>query len=160
MKLNLAKGLKNIVGCVGFEHKDICIHINSKFHSSSTTLNQYSDLTHATRPYVKKPENMRNSQSKLPPEITHWFGVRNQPPPAKPLWISLIWAFVGAFCGLSLLQAVFGHASYFVDRGVPQLVASYVGFSCLIPSLSCYNVIETFFPKLYQERGEPCRSLK
>ncbi|KAG8162081.1 hypothetical protein KVR01_007846 [Diaporthe batatas] len=70
--------------------------------------------------------------SNLPPALSHWFGARSQPPPQTPFWNSLLWAFVGAFCGLSVLQAVFGHASYFIDRGVPQLVASYGASAVLI----------------------------
>lgn len=85
---------------------------------------------------------MVHSQSNIPPAVTRWFGVRSQPPPPKPLWVSLLWAFIGAFCGLSLLQAVFGHASYFVDRGVPQLVASYVSSRCRICALSCHSGIQ------------------
>lgn len=64
--------------------------------------------------------------SSLPPWLSRWFGVRNEPPAAlKPVWVSYVWAFVGAFLGLAALQGVF-HAPYFVLRAVPQLIPSYV----------------------------------
>ncbi|KAI9640721.1 hypothetical protein NHQ30_011030 [Ciborinia camelliae] len=74
---------------------------------------------------------------RLPSCITRWFGVRNQPSQPKPLYISYVWAFVGAFCSLSILQAIFGQATYFIERGVPQLVASYGATAVL-----CYAVPE------------------
>ncbi|KAI8627253.1 hypothetical protein F5Y19DRAFT_183469 [Xylariaceae sp. FL1651] len=57
--------------------------------------------------------------TKLPPWITRWVGVRSQPPPPKPVYMPYLWAFIGAFGGLSLLQAVFGHTACFIERGVP-----------------------------------------
>ncbi|ESK93991.1 hpp family protein [Moniliophthora roreri MCA 2997] len=42
------------------------------------------------------------------------------------------WTFIGAFCGISVLQAVFGYAHYFIKRGVPSIVASYGASAVLI----------------------------
>lgn len=64
--------------------------------------------------------------TRLPTWLTHWFGVRSEALPKRALYVSYIWAFVGAFCGLSVLQAIFGQARYFIDRGVPEIIASYV----------------------------------
>lgn len=62
--------------------------------------------------------------------MTRWVGVRKNSQEKKrkpkPVYISYIWTFVGAFGGLACLQAIFGHATYFIERGVPPLVASYV----------------------------------
>lgn len=81
--------------------------------------------------------------AQLPSWVTRWLGMRSQPPPPQPTWISLLWAFVGAFCGLSVLQAIFAHDSYFTDRGVPQLVASYVWFSPNTPQPTLNIVPQT-----------------
>lgn len=68
----------------------------------------------------------RQLDSRLPPWATRWIGVRSQPPKPKPIYVPYLWAFIGAFCGLSLLQAIFGHTPYFIERGVPPVIASYV----------------------------------
>jgi CBS-domain-containing membrane protein len=43
-----------------------------------------------------------------------------------------MWSFIGAFLGISLIQAVFGQAHYFIERGVPSIVASYGATAVLI----------------------------
>ncbi|KAF7332960.1 HPP family protein [Mycena venus] len=58
-------------------------------------------------------------------------------PPKQPDYIVWLWSFIGAFCGLSLLQAVFGHSHYFLERGVPPIIASY-GASAVL----CYGAID------------------
>ncbi|KAJ6474224.1 HPP family-domain-containing protein [Mycena sanguinolenta] len=75
--------------------------------------------------------------SRLPPWISHWLGYRAAPPPKRPDYIVWLWSFIGAFCGLSILQAVFGHAHYFVERNVPSIIASYAASAVL-----CYGAIE------------------
>jgi hypothetical protein len=68
--------------------------------------------------------------SRLPRWLSRWLGYRDTSPPAPPhVYVLYLWPFIGAFCGLSLLQAVFGHADYFIDRGVPSIIASYVSVS-------------------------------
>lgn len=64
--------------------------------------------------------------ARLPAWFTHWLGYRATPPPKNPEYVTWLWSFIAAFCGISLLQAVFGHARYFIERGAPQIVASYV----------------------------------
>ena len=69
------------------------------------------------------------SQSRLahlPRWLSRWFGYRDFPTPQLRRYELCFWSFVGAFCGIALIQAVFGHASYFVRRGVPPVIASYV----------------------------------
>ncbi|KAL0957847.1 hypothetical protein HGRIS_000032 [Hohenbuehelia grisea] len=63
--------------------------------------------------------------------FTRWLGYRASPPPKRADWVVWLWSFIGAFCGISLIQAVFGHAQYFIGRGVPPIIASYVRTSCL-----------------------------
>lgn len=64
--------------------------------------------------------------ARLPRWISHWLGYRDAPPAKQPEYIVWLWSFVGAFCGLSILQAVFGHSQYFIERSVPSIIASYV----------------------------------
>lgn len=65
--------------------------------------------------------------SRFPRWISRWLGYRSTPPPPKPpQYIVYVWSFIGAFCGLALLQAVFGHSKYFVDRSTVPVVASFV----------------------------------
>ncbi|KAF9226519.1 HPP-domain-containing protein [Gyrodon lividus] len=78
--------------------------------------------------------------SRVPLAISHWLGYRASPP--KPLLAESFtvwtWSFVAAFCGVSLLQAVFSRAHYFIERGVPSIIASYGASAVLI-----YGAIET-----------------
>ncbi|RYC55796.1 hypothetical protein CHU98_g10415 [Xylaria longipes] len=76
------------------------------------------------------------------PWITRWLGVRdassvNTNSPNK-VYVPYIWAFIGAFSGLAVIQAIFGQAGYFIERGVPPLVASY-GASAVL----CFAVTES-----------------
>ncbi|KAI9878767.1 MAG: hypothetical protein M1830_010569 [Pleopsidium flavum] len=75
--------------------------------------------------------------SRLPPWLSLWLGYRSSPPKTQPNYIVYVWSFIGAFCGLSIVQAVFGHAQYFINRRVPSIVASY-GASAVL----CYGAIE------------------
>ncbi|KAH8112314.1 HPP family-domain-containing protein [Phellopilus nigrolimitatus] len=73
----------------------------------------------------------------LPVWFSHWLGHRRSPPQKRPEYVVWFWSFVGAFAGLSILQAVFGHAQYFIGRKVPSIIASY-GASAVL----CYGAIE------------------
>jgi len=60
-----------------------------------------------------------------PSWVSRWVGYRDKPQPKPSQYTIALWSFIGAFCGLSLVQAVFGQAKYFVDRGVPPIIASF-----------------------------------
>jgi len=62
----------------------------------------------------------------LPAPLTRWIGYRPSPPPKQPEYIILLWSFIGSFCGISVIQAVFSNANYFIQRSAPSIVASYV----------------------------------
>lgn len=64
--------------------------------------------------------------AQLPWWISRWLGHRELNPPAVPKSLVWFWSFIGAFCGISVLQAVFGHAHYFINRDAPSIVASFV----------------------------------
>ncbi|RDB27131.1 hypothetical protein Hypma_004572 [Hypsizygus marmoreus] len=67
-----------------------------------------------------------------PAWASRWLGYRATPPPKRPEYIIWLWSFIGAFCGISLIQAVFEQAQYFIDRGVPPIIASYGATAVLI----------------------------
>ncbi|KAL8910638.1 MAG: hypothetical protein Q9171_004093 [Xanthocarpia ochracea] len=79
----------------------------------------------------------RHILARIPPWISHWLGYRPHHPPPEPPYAIYLWSFIGAFCGLSALQAIFGQISYFIDRGVPPILASY-GASAVL----CYSAIQ------------------
>jgi hypothetical protein len=63
---------------------------------------------------------------RLPRHISHWLGYRSDTPTKRPDIIILIWTWIGAFCGVSVIEAVFQRNPYFSDRGVPIIVGSFV----------------------------------
>ncbi|KAJ7222123.1 HPP family protein [Mycena pura] len=75
--------------------------------------------------------------ARLPRWISHWFGYRATPSPKRADYTVWFWSFIGAFCGLSVLQALFDHSHYFLQRHVPPIIASY-GASAVL----CYGAIE------------------
>lgn len=62
----------------------------------------------------------------LPPALSRWLGYRASPLRPLPNYIVYFWSFIGAFGGIALVQAVFMQAQYFVRRGAPSVVSSYV----------------------------------
>jgi hypothetical protein len=62
----------------------------------------------------------------LPDWCSHWLGYRTDPVKPPPKYLVYFWSFIGAFCGLSVLTALFSYSEYFLSRGVPIIVASYV----------------------------------
>ncbi|KAF9078412.1 HPP family-domain-containing protein [Rhodocollybia butyracea] len=75
--------------------------------------------------------------SRLPYFISHFLGYRpSEPAPPGHLTV-WFWSFIGAFCGLSIIQIVFVYAEYFIERGAPSIVPSYGATAVLI-----YGAIE------------------
>jgi hypothetical protein len=68
----------------------------------------------------------RNVLRHLPIWASHWLGYRESAPPKRSFLVICVSAFLGSFSGLLILLSLFTYASYFVDRGVPSLIASYV----------------------------------
>jgi len=68
---------------------------------------------------------------KWPTWLTRWFGYRapGAAPPNRTNYVVWIWSFIGAFGGLSVLQAIFNNSEYFLQRRVPPVIASYVSIS-------------------------------
>ncbi|THU94462.1 HPP family protein [Dendrothele bispora CBS 962.96] len=75
--------------------------------------------------------------ARFPPAFSRWLGYRSSPLPKRSDYLIYFWTWIGAFCGISVIQAVFGQAQYFIERGVPSIVASYGASAVLI-----YGAIE------------------
>ncbi|KAM6496718.1 HPP family domain containing protein [Amanita muscaria] len=73
----------------------------------------------------------------LPFWLSRWLGYRPSTPPKLSHYEIYLWSFIGSFCGLVLIQAVFEYSLYFVTRGVPPIIASYGAGAVLI-----YGAIE------------------
>ncbi|KAL9118794.1 MAG: hypothetical protein Q9187_004652 [Circinaria calcarea] len=76
--------------------------------------------------------------SRLPLWLSRWFGYRTEAPRKISDLSNALWSFIGAFCGLSILAAVFGHTHYFIERHVPEVVASFGASTVLL-----YGAIES-----------------
>ncbi|KAJ5317644.1 hypothetical protein PENANT_c004G07890 [Penicillium antarcticum] len=70
--------------------------------------------------------------ARLPTWISHWLGYRAEP--VKPLntYLVAVWSFMTAFCGLSVVQAIFNYSDYFNERNVPGIIASYGASAVLV----------------------------
>lgn len=66
---------------------------------------------------------------RLPLWVSRWLGYRQEPKAAPGFAVICFWSFLGAFCSLAVLQAVFGHTQYFISRHTPAVVASFVSKS-------------------------------
>lgn len=63
---------------------------------------------------------------RIPPWASRWLGYRASPPAPLSPYLVYFWSFIAAFCGLSVLQAIFNYSDYFKSRHVPGIIASYV----------------------------------
>ena len=61
----------------------------------------------------------------LPTPISWWLGYRSKPMPRIGSVLVWLWAFVGAFAGLLVVQAVF-RTEGIKDHGAPTVIASLV----------------------------------
>lgn len=67
----------------------------------------------------------RSRVHRLPRPISHFLGHRDSPPSDIGNVLVAAWAFVGAFCGVSLIEAVF-MSPIIQAHGAPVIVASFV----------------------------------
>ncbi|KAH8434874.1 HPP family protein [Aspergillus melleus] len=70
--------------------------------------------------------------------MSRWLGYRSTTPKPLPPYATWFWSFIAAFCGLSVVQAVFNYSQYFLDRGVPGIIAS-----CGASALLCFAAIDS-----------------
>jgi hypothetical protein len=77
-------------------------------------------------PLVPVERVIQRGLSRLPLWLSRWLGFRGKPLSPSPTWVVCLWGFIGAFGGLSVILAIFGHTEYFTVRLVPPIVASFV----------------------------------
>ena len=77
-------------------------------------------------PLVPVERLIQRGLARLPTVISRWLGYRGQSLPPSRTWVICLWGFLGAFGGLSVILAIFGHSDYFRSRAVPPIVASFV----------------------------------
>lgn len=77
-------------------------------------------------PFVPVERYVQHSLARLPTWLSRWLGYRGQKLGPSPTLIVCVYGFIGAFCGLSILFAIFQHTDYFTSRNVPSIVASFV----------------------------------
>ena len=77
-------------------------------------------------PLVKAERHIQDALARLPRFISRFLGYRGESLPPSPDHLVCLWGFIGAFGGLGVLFAVFGHTEYFTSRMVPPIVASFV----------------------------------
>ncbi|KAF8336028.1 HPP family protein [Amanita rubescens] len=63
--------------------------------------------------------------SRWPFWLSRWLGYRAMRPPALPWYRSIFWCFIATFCGVALIQGIFGRVKTFVGHEVPPIVYSY-----------------------------------
>ncbi|KAI4943571.1 hypothetical protein J4E91_009208 [Alternaria rosae] len=91
-------------------------------------------------PLVPVERVIQRGLARLPQPISHWLGYRTKAAPAARTWVVCVWGFIGAFCGLSVILAIFGHTDYMRSRAVPPIIASF-GASAIL----CYGAIDVPF---------------
>ncbi|KAI0265960.1 HPP family-domain-containing protein [Gloeopeniophorella convolvens] len=85
-------------------------------------------------PEHHQPQRPRNVLARLPRWASRWLGYRHAPPKPLPEYLVWGWSWIGAFCGLAVIMAVFGQAHTFTHHHpqVPILIASYGASAVLI----------------------------
>ncbi|PRP88538.1 hypothetical protein PROFUN_02949 [Planoprotostelium fungivorum] len=74
----------------------------------------------------------KNIFSHLPPMISRFFGYRKEKPKPLPILLTIFWSFIGAFGGVSVVEAIFSRGPVFIERGVPMIVGSFGATAVLI----------------------------
>ncbi|KAH7390943.1 HPP family-domain-containing protein [Phaeosphaeria sp. MPI-PUGE-AT-0046c] len=88
-------------------------------------------------PLVPAERLIQRGLAHLPLWMSRWLGFRGKSMPPSPSWMVCVYGFIGAFCGLSTIIAIFAHTDYFTIRLVPPIVASF-GASAIL----CYGAID------------------
>ncbi|KDQ18541.1 hypothetical protein BOTBODRAFT_154474 [Botryobasidium botryosum FD-172 SS1] len=70
--------------------------------------------------------------SRLPRTVSRFLGYRSESPIPRSKYIVLPWAFVGTFCSLAAIQAVFEHSPCFTVRNVPAIIATFGASAILL----------------------------
>ena len=89
-------------------------------------------------PLVPAERLIQRGLAYLPSWMGRWLGFRGKQMPPSPSWMVCVYGFIGAFCGLSTIIAIFAHTDYFTIRLVPPIVASFVSKTYLLHMTYAY----------------------
>ncbi|KAF7877574.1 hypothetical protein EAF04_001249 [Stromatinia cepivora] len=73
----------------------------------------------------------------LPTPISWFLGYRSNPRPRTGSLVIWFWAFIGAFCGIAIIENIY-RSAYFKERGSPLVIASF-GAAAILE----YNTIDS-----------------
>ena len=79
------------------------------------------DIDEYLNPFLPRPW-----LHKLPRWLNWGLGYRADLPRRVPTILVWFWTFIGAFCGISVVQAVFERCQYFLERHVINIVGAFV----------------------------------
>jgi hypothetical protein len=88
-------------------------------------------------PLIPLERRIQSGLARLPLWLGRWLGYRGTNFPPSPSWMVCAYGFVGAFCGLSVIIAIFAHTEYFTIRLVPPIVASFVRATTSVTERLC-----------------------
>jgi len=97
-------------------------------------------------PFVIAEQHLQRALATLPAPLSRFLGYRGQKLPPSPTYVICLYGFIGAFGGLGIILAIFGHSNYFTSRNVPAIVASYVGL-CSPTCLAFAHVLLRVHPQ-------------
>lgn len=82
--------------------------------------------------------------SKVPKPVSHFFGHRATAPAKMGNVLPILWAFIGIFGAIAIIEVVSSHIPRFQKNGVPVIVGSLVSLLLLAvgqhPALACRQV--------------------
>lgn len=94
------------------------------------------DIDHYINPFIPRSRLYR-----LPRTVSRFLGYRATPSSRTGRILVCIWAFIGTFCGLAIIEAVF-RSEALRKHGTPVVVASLVSaFPCFQRSLIALGLI-------------------
>lgn len=82
------------------------------------------DIDQFLNPFVPPPP-----WSYLPYPVSRFFGYRKSPTQSPGNLVAIFWAFIGIFCGISIITVVSEHIPSFKDAGAPLIVGSFVSLT-------------------------------
>jgi hypothetical protein len=89
----------------------------SRFNPTSWTL----DIDRYVNPYIPSPPWQH-----IPYPVAYFFGYRRDKPKSIGTIVPVIWAFIGIFIALSVIELASERIPSFVERGAPIIVGSFV----------------------------------
>jgi hypothetical protein len=98
------------------------------------------DIDRYINPYLP-----RSQLHRLPTPISRFLGYRTKQHQDVGNVLGAIWSFLGAFCGLAVIAAIFNNSPEIQARHPPAMIASFV---CSLPACSCALPFRPYMYKL------------